>query len=354
MKRISQLDGLRGLAILMVFLYHAVKVPLFWSGVDLFFVLSGYLITGILLRMKETVEADESAGFFGPFYARRARRILPPYLLFLVMASLSFPVPWSHVWFWYAFFAANVANSLQQAIWAMLPLWSLAVEEQFYFVWPWVARRASRQTLKKIALGIMLVAPILRAIFTPFMPSYVPIYVLTPFRADLLACGAFIAVSELEEPAWIKLHRRLAGRCTIAAGIVLASLSILHSFRHDGNSVFFNTLGYSLLVVIFGGALIWVLGTEKGLTYTFLNAKPLRYMGLISYTFYLYHEGVLTLVERQFHSLFLTAVVSFAITMAISGISWIFFESWILGKRVPGQHRHPQLAQATSRMGLDA
>ncbi len=81
MRRIPQLDGLRGVAILMVFLYHALSVPLFWSGVDLFFVLSGYLITGILLRLKDKeklANTPSGTGYWGEFYFRRARRILPP------------------------------------------------------------------------------------------------------------------------------------------------------------------------------------------------------------------------------------------------------------------------------------
>src|ERR1700722_20002721 len=218
MKRISQLDGLRGIAILMVFLYHALFVPLLWSGVDLFFVLSGYLITGILLRLKERTDTgDASISFFAPFYLRRAYRILPPYLVFLLMASLFFPIPWRHVWFWYAFFAANVANALHQTSVAMVPLWSLAVEEQFYFVWPWVVRRTNWRTLKYTALGIIVAAPVLRAFCTLFLSSNAPIYTLTPFRADLLACGAFIAVSEAEDPLWIRSRRRLAGICALGA-----------------------------------------------------------------------------------------------------------------------------------------
>jgi len=85
MKRVPQLDGLRGIAVLMVFAYHALHVPLFWSGVDLFFVLSGYLITGVLLRLKEKQETE---GYFKPFYFRRFKRIAPPYLGFMVFLDL--------------------------------------------------------------------------------------------------------------------------------------------------------------------------------------------------------------------------------------------------------------------------
>ncbi len=341
MTRISRLDGLRGIAILMVFLYHALFVPLLWSGVDLFFVLSGYLITGILLRLKDQPDKPSTdAGFFRPFYLRRALRILPPYLVFLLMVGLFFPIPWRHVWFWYAFFAANFANAFQQPSLALVPLWSLAVEEQFYLVWPWVARRTSRKTLRNVSLGIIMAAPVLRAICTLFLSSNAPIYTLTPFRADLLACGAFIAISESENPVWIRSRRRLAGMCALTAGIVLAALSTLPNFHKNDNTVFFNTLGYSLFVIIFGGTLIWVLGSpEGGGVSAVLSARPLRYLGLISYTFYLYHQGVLILVGRHLHSVLATAVVSFAITTAISAGSWSFFESRILRKHADGRRQ---------------
>jgi peptidoglycan/LPS O-acetylase OafA/YrhL len=89
----------------------------------------------------------------------------------------------------------------------------------------------------------------------------------------------------------------------------------------------FNTLGYSLLVVIFGGTLISLLGTQAGLVYAIVSAKPLRYLGQISYTFYLYHLGVLILLEQRAHTAILACLLSFAITGAIAAISWRFFES---------------------------
>ncbi len=325
----------------MVFVYHALNAPLLWSGVDLFFVLSGYLITGILLRLKEKAKNRDTAAssFFGPFYFRRALRILPPYVGFLFVVSAFFHVGWRHIWFWYALFAANFANAFHKvAIGAMIPLWSLAVEEQFYFFWPLIVFLAGPRILKRLCLAIMIGAPILRAIWTPLLSSNAPIYTLTPFRADLLACGAFIALSEYESPAWIRLHRRAAGACAIAAGIVLAALSTLHNFRHNDNTIFFNTVGYSLFVVIFGGTLIWVLATEEGLIHSVLVERHLRYLGQVSYTFYLYHVAILILVGRHLHSAALTGLVSFAIVTVISGVSWAGLESPILNfqQYVPG------------------
>ena len=185
LRRVSQLDGLRGIAILMVFFYHAFNIPVFWSGVDLFFVLSGYLITGVLLRLKEHhgIGVKGRSRAWRMFYLRRGRRIFPPYVGFLLAVSLVYAVPWAKVWYFYVFFGANVATLLYPLPFvAMIPLWSLAVEEQFYFVWPTVVFLTRSATLKKVALGVIVTVPVLRAICTLFVSTHDAIYFLTPFR----------------------------------------------------------------------------------------------------------------------------------------------------------------------------
>lgn len=333
MRRIPELDGLRGVAILMVFVYHAFGVPFMWSGVDLFFVMSGYLITGILLRLKDRMvpgNLPTATKYLREFYVRRACRILPPYFLFLLVIGFFFPIPWPHVWPWYAFFAANIATAMSLVpLQAVIPLWSLAAEEQFYLVWPALVFLANRRTLKTVALTVIVTEPILRAVCTPLFHSHWPIYTLPFFRADPLAWGSFIAVSEHTNPSWIQLRRSDARNSAIAAGVILCALSVVGSFRYTHNSILFNGLGYSLLGIIFGGTLICVLGTQQGIIHWMLASKALRLLGTISYTFYLYHFGVLALIERivHFHGI---SLISFAITGAIAAVSWKFLESPIL------------------------
>lgn len=331
MKRIPQLDGLRGIAVLMVFVYHAFHVSHAARGVDLFFVLSGYLITGILLRSKE---AQSTGGYFGRFYLRRARRILPAYVGFLVFVTLAFTVPWHKVWYWYAFFGANIAAAFGKTpIGSMDPLWSLAVEEQFYFLWPLVVLLCSRRTLRNIALGIIVLSPILRAVVTPFTSDFSIIYCLTPFRIDMLACGAFIAVSEIEDAGWVRRHGRAAFYTILGVVAALAALTRVPGFRIIANTVLFNSIGYTLIAVGFGATMLWSLTLSRGPVYWVLTSRPLRFMGLISYTFYLYQLPFLEKIGERIHGELAVAAVGFVATAVFSTLSWYCFEAPILRGR---------------------
>lgn len=335
MKRISQLDGLRGIAVLMVFWYHAAGVPLMWAGVDLFFVLSGYLITTVLLRLKEECDTSE---YWSKFYFRRIVRIAPPYVGFLVILSLLFPIPWHNLWYWYVFSAANIASALGKcSVHAMDPLWSLAVEEQFYFVWPWIVLLCNRKTLGRVAIAIVFAAPLLRAFFTPLFASRSIIYDLTPFRADSLAFGAFVAVCMRKDAEWAKRWRIHATVAAIIAGALLAGLSIFRSFRLAANTQFFNTLGYSLIVVVCGSALIATLGMQKGFWRQLLSSRPLRSLGQISYTFYLYQLAFMEKLGQHIQSRPAIAILAFIITGLFSTFSWYFFESPILKLSLPSR-----------------
>ncbi len=346
LQRIPQVDGLRAIAILMVFAAHAFGVRLFWMGVDLFFVLSGFLITGILLRLKENRSAGKS--YWASFYLRRIRRILPPYIAFLAVLSIFWRVPWGHIWYWYVFFAPNVPLALGKVVLAAMgPLWSLGVEEQFYFVWPWLVLACSRDGLRRVALGVIVISPVLRAIATPFFSTHFPIYCLTIFRADALAMGAFIALAARRDPEWIVRRRNAALTCSVSAVTLLMALSILPVFRAAANSILFNSLAYSLSAACLGGLLVYVLGSQHVFLHKILSAAPLRYLGLISYTFYLYHEAVLLKVGQYLHSRALIAATAFSITVVTSVLSWHLFEAPILGRSVK-----EQIADFRSRSGV--
>jgi len=331
MRRIPQLDGLRGIAILMVFAAHALRLPMLWMGVDLFFVLSGYLITGILLDLRNR---REYGGYWGPFYLRRAQRILPPYIGFLIFVAVVFAPQWKQIWYWYTFFGANFPLAMGKVpVIAMTPLWSLAVEEQFYLMWPLIVLRCENERLRRIALGVVVVAPFLRAAATPLFSNHFAIFSLTPFRADTLAFGAWIAVTEKEDGGWLRGMRRPALWSSLASGALVLALSASPSFRTSANSVLFNAAGYSLAVIMFGGGLVYVLGTNEGVLHSLLTWSPLRYLGRISYTFYLYHVAVLSIVSRYLNSSISMRMVSLTLTIGVAGLSWQVLESPILKRR---------------------
>jgi peptidoglycan/LPS O-acetylase OafA/YrhL len=322
--RIVALDGVRAVAVLAVFLNHALGVSL-WMGVDLFFVLSGFLITGILLERKSRKQS-----FFAYFYARRARRILPPYLLLLVLSSLLYGVGWLDHWWWYALFAQNIADALgKHGNPGFGVLWSLAIEEQFYLFWPLVVRFSSERALAIVAAAGIFVAPVLRAAATPFLSSFWPIYFLTPFRMDLLCAGALLAVL-------MRRNRQLPERLGAAAWFALcATLGVLFWLhRHyplirDSNQPLWNAALYSLTLVMSASIVILALN-RRGVVARALSNPPLVYIGTISYTIYLVHLTFIGFAWQMNFGRYESALAALAVTLAYASISWFLLEKPLL------------------------
>ena len=351
MRRILQLDGLRGLAILMVFATHALKIPLLWMGVDLFFVLSGYLITKILLRLKEQSQQATGSSYWAAFYLRRAQRILPAYLIFLVCMEL-IGVHWLRTRYWYSLFAANIGAAFHKLGSQMLdPLWSLAVEEQFYLLWPCAVLFCSAKRLRWIALAIICASPVLRACATPFFRDHFPIYCLTIFRGDVLAVGAWIAIAEHENSGFVHARRHTAALVAVAVAGAFATLSIFPEFRTGANSMLFNGMAYSLSAIFFGGVVVYSLAISSGPTHTLLTFRPLGYLGRISYTFYLWHVAVVILLESYLQSYWLRPAAAFAATFVIAAFSWKYIESPVLNWRRNPNPAIPKIASAATSAG---
>jgi peptidoglycan/LPS O-acetylase OafA/YrhL len=227
---VPALDGLRGLAILLVLMnnlypgypdrYADRIVYLFsntgWSGVDLFFVLSGFLITGILYDSRGTRH------YFKTFYARRFLRIFPlAYLylalIFLVVARVAPLTPHeardlaSSEWWYWAYLANwkiafhGIGSQLEPTM-----FWSLAVEEQFYLLWPLVVALLDRRRLVALCIGMIVAALALRIgwhIIDPGKQAREALYVLTPARMDGLAMGALLAIGLRNESAAARIQR---------------------------------------------------------------------------------------------------------------------------------------------------
>ena len=315
----------------MVFVHHAFAVPFLWSGVDLFFILSGYLITNILLR-------DSARVSFGAtlrhFYVRRAQRIIPAYVVCLALISMWTRVNWSKLWPYYAFFLQNVPVAFHLTPFGpLVPLWSLAVEQQFYLAWPVLVFFLPRRLLGPVLVTILLAVPVLRWTCTSLFATPEAIYSLTPFRIDTMAAGALAALWLPRVRGFVAI--RYGQAATLLAAVALAVLRNWSWFSRSANSPQFNGLAYSLNIVLFGGFFLWVVLLEGGWLYRVLSWRPLRALGQISYSFYLLHLLIL-LEARRFLDEREAALLAFVLTGVLAALSWKFIEQPILALRLTG------------------
>ena len=302
-----------------------------WIGVDLFFVLSGFLITGILLDAPKT----SFRAYIGGFYARRVRRILPPYLLLLLTMSLIFGVAWLRHWYLYLGLMNYTGFYFHEVPFISLePLWSLAVEEQFYLVWPVVVFYAGVRRLPRILIGVLILVPLLRAAFTPWLSHQAFdqyhwfIYRGTVFRCDCLAAGALLTFVWRAHSASIKKygHLGLIPAALTPPTVILLS-RVLPGFSTYGTSIPANVLLYEISLVAVSGTLLWALSGR----YTWvLTVAPMRWLARISYTFYLVHQGFHIYAITHLQSKGAAALATGVSAIVFAGLSWHFIERPIL------------------------
>jgi peptidoglycan/LPS O-acetylase OafA/YrhL len=346
--RIPELDGIRGLAILLVLIWHYLASPLLltsdrtskfvgrmmmqtWSGVDLFFVLSGFLIGGILL------DARGSQTFFSTFYIRRFFRILPIYavcclayfpLSILMRSAFHVGVP-SMPWYTYATLTQNLWLTNSRWPVYLVQTWSLAVEEQFYLTLPLLVWFVTPKNLWKIAaIGVVFAMGFRFLLMARFhSTAMTAAYVLLPCRADALLAGllAAIAIRNARARRWIENNRRGMGI------LVGASLAILLVCGVQGVGVMtprMSGFGYTGLALFYVCILLLTL-TSCGWLRRFFSNRVLRWLGTIAYGLYLVHVPMLNLsavVLRHFPvPIFLSAAIS--ASLLLSHLSWKLFES---------------------------
>lgn len=351
---VPALDGVRGIAILVVVIYHLVNslavlgvgTPLLkvfdlgWCGVDIFFALSGFLITGVLLDSKT------SPNYFKSFYIRRFLRIFPLYYIALfAVFVLRTALPGAGVWgshaalaapgslLWPATFLQNAAVALGGRGGAGITThyWSLAVEEHFYLIWPllvWLAR--DRRQVLALAIGGGVVSILARAMVLQHGAPLDQMFGLTPLRVDGLSIGAVTAVL-------VRSHsRRSLARWAFAAlGLSLVAGAALVLLRHttSQNDAALWLFFYPLVSVC--GAATVVLCLTGGPVAAVMSLAPLRWLGKYSFGLYVWHPiiGVLLLHSSiaivhpgQSHARILIAAAAVQVIDLL--VAWLSFELW--------------------------
>jgi peptidoglycan/LPS O-acetylase OafA/YrhL len=316
--RIKQLDGLRGLAVLFVVAFHYInnqisigladqqsattfqkillKTTYFgWVGVDLFFVLSGFLIGSILLRNKKSIN------LFKTFYIRRFVRIIPIYyLLLVVFFTCKQAIATPNVFMfdhgfsltYYFLFIQNFAMGFNNTFGfpALVPTWSLAVEEQFYLIIPLIVYFFKQKNLKFFIAFCLIVAPICRHLSANWYQQYT----LLLCRIDAPAMGFLIAYLLQNEKIKIFLFKNLKSVKYLTVFLILVSVVL---YKYSDVDVF----NHSIISTIFGFTIFIIVHTESGFVFKFTTSKVLVFLGGISYFVYLYH----LLILHVFHFIFL-------------------------------------------------
>ncbi len=320
-----------------------------WIGVDLFFVLSGFLITGILY------DTRNDKHFFRTFYTRRALRIFPLYWGFFALLAICWlPLRGcgtsATIWT----YAAYIGNLVAPAVLAhghnptMIHLrnnpeyalridhfWSLCVEEQFYLAWPlavWVLR-GRRALMRACAAGIVATVLIRAAMFF-FSKDPSPIYQMTYARADSLLAGGLLALALREWRFTRATLRKVAHWLTWPALALLLVCQRYGRKTPESPSMFMETIGYTLLAIFFVGVLLWSIDERSALSKT-LRRLPLSGLGRISYGFYFFHElyepivvdRIMPWMSRHHIPHIGTVALTFAATCGIAWFSYRFWES---------------------------
>jgi peptidoglycan/LPS O-acetylase OafA/YrhL len=325
---------------------YMVPVHLAVVALDVFFALSGFLITGILL------DAKGKTGFFRNFYMRRVLRIFPVYYLFLIVWFIVLPRVWpgdvsefsqpasTQAWYWT--YMTNLMIVLKGS--GFVPprtyhLWSLSIEEQFYFLWPAVVYVCSRKTLVKVGLGCIAFSLAFRTVMWLLGVDYEAGFLLLPGRMDPIEAGCVVAVLS-RDPAWSERLKRWARPAWLVSFGVIAA-TIMATGRFVPTNGFVQTLGLTASTAVAVATVMLVVAAAPGtLLQRVLSLPALATVGTISYAGYIFHQplqlimnklGLTFALFQPWFSSRLGAQLAYsaslmAITIAVALLSWHGFE----------------------------
>jgi peptidoglycan/LPS O-acetylase OafA/YrhL len=356
--RRRDLDGLRGVSIILIIVLHYVcystyfqylgpkPVGLFlnsfWSGVDIFFVLSGFLIGGIIL------DSDRADNFFRVFYLRRALRILPVAFLTIAFCYLVIPFvdltvlrysqvpPYAYLLFINNFWTANGLH----AYLPLGPLWSLAIEEQFYLIAPAFILLVNSRVRNMVLLAIVFISPILR-----MCHFHYSIWDFTPFRLDGFSAGMLVAVLLRETHLKEFAARYLMTINVLVLGVLIAALilSIGPAYSLRERLAF----GISLNSLAAAGVILSLHLKKNGFLSRVLSQPWLASIGRLSYFMYLMHVPILMCVGILPGPRSIQPLLAFGICLLYAWGSWRFLESQLIGWGKRFQYRHHPVIGAT-------
>lgn len=201
------------------------------------------------------------------------------------------------------------------------------MEEQFYLLWPFAVFFLSEASLGWMGCALLVIVPVLRGVCTPLFALHWPIYVLTPFRMDLLVMGGLLAIAWRHHRPLIERYGRLGLALPVIAGSALILVSRRYHISTAGNTVAGNVLIYELSVVACTGMLLWAL---SGQWVGILKVAPIRYLGRISYSIYLIHLTALYVCRLRFQGITAAALAA-VVTVTYAALSWHLMEEPLLG-----------------------
>jgi len=338
---IPALDGVRGMAALMVMWFHFFQKPehvpegiagayilkfnsLGQSGVDLFFVLSGFLITRILISRKH------EPGYFRNFYARRSLRIFPLYYFFLVVSLFVVPATYGkefpefsqHWWWW--LYLQNLPPTFGIAATGPGHYWSLAVEEHFYLVWPLIVFLLPRRKFELACIILVVLSVIFRVVFVHYE---IGVFYFTLTRLDSLSLGALLAVSEARFVQSRVYWNKIFGIGMISLLAVLLPVYALVSGLGGDSLQILKPLALAVTYFALIGFVITAVKTS--IFPRFFASKPMCSLGQISYGLYVYHWLCFFVISSvlSIENVLILLPISFAFAILVSTVSFYLLES---------------------------